>query len=431
MLAFALAFGAATSLIFGLYPSLQAAKAQLTLALRDQGGQTTATRSTGAFRQGLVILQTAISLLLLISAGLFGKTLLNLTKVDLGIRIDHLLTFGLTPKLSGYSDERTAQLYHDLRERLAAQPGVSSATAARVSAIGGGSSSGNMTVEGFTPKGDGDDESRFNEVGPDYFRTMGIPLVSGREFTASDRAGAPKVAVVNEAFVRKFITDRPAIGTRVMRGSDPKIKYDTTIVGVVKDAIYSNMRDPMYPVYYSAAAQAGQQRSMNFYVRTAGDPLQAASAVRGAVASLDSNLPMVNLRTMQSQIDANVANERLLSMLTGAFAGLATLLAAVGLYGVLAFNVARRTREIGIRMALGAGAAQVRRLVVGEVLLIIGIGTAMGLTSAWFAGALVQSVLFNTPPADPWVFGFAAAILGVIAPAAATSPSDGPPALTR
>jgi predicted permease len=422
MLAFALALAAATSIIFGLYPSLQASRAQLTSALRDQSGQTTATRATGAFRKGLVTLQTAISLLLLISAGLFGKTLLNLTRIDLGIRTDHLLTFNLTPKLSGYSDERTAQLYHDLRERLAALPGVTSATAARVAAVAGSSSSGNMTVEGFTPKGDGDDNSRFNEVGPDYFRTMGIPLIAGREFTDGDRAGAPKVAVVNEAFVRHFIPNRPPIGTQVMRGSDTKIKYDTVIVGVVKDSIYSNMREPAVPVYYSVAAQARQQRSMNFYVRTVADPLQAARAVRGAVGSLDPNLPLVNLRTMQAQIDANVANERLLSMLTGAFAGLATLLAAVGLYGVLAFNVARRTREIGIRMALGAGAAQVRRLVVREVLVIIGIGTVLGLTAAWFAGALVQSVLFDTQPADPWVFASAAAVLGIIALAAAYVP---------
>jgi ABC-type antimicrobial peptide transport system permease subunit len=175
-------------------------------------------------------------------------------------------------------------------------------------------------------------------------------------------------------------------------------------------------------VYYSVYAQARQQRNMNFYIRTAADPLQAASAVRGAVASFDPNLPLVNLRTMQAQIDANVANEWLLSMLTGAFASLATLLAAVGLYGVLAFNVARRTREIGIRMALGAGAAQVRRLVVREVLVIIGIGTAVGLTAAWFAGALVQSVLFGTQPADPWIFASAAAVLAVIALAAAYVP---------
>ena len=324
--------------------------------------------------------------------------------------------------MSGYTDERTAQLYRDLRERLAALPGVTSATTARVGAVAGSNSSTNMTVEGFTPRGDGDDNSRINEVGPDYFRTLGIPLLAGREFTDSDRAGAPKVAVVNEAFVRHFIANRPAIGTQVMRGSDTKIKYDTVIVGVVKDAVYSNMREAPVPVYYSVAAQARQQRNMNVYVRTVADPLQAAGAVRGAVASFDANLPLVNLRTMQAQIDANVANERLLSLLTGTFAGLATLLAAVGLYGVLAFNVARRTREIGIRMALGAGAAQVRRLVVREALLIIAIGMLVGLTAAWFAGALVQSVLFGTQPGDPWVYASAAAMLGFIALVAAYVP---------
>jgi predicted permease len=422
MLAFALLLAVATSLIFGLYPALQASKAQLTSALRDQSGQTTASRSTGLFRKGLVTLQTAISVLLLISAGLFGKTLLNLSKIDLGIRTDHLMTFSLNPKLSGYSEERTAQLYIDLRERLAALPGVTTATRARVAAISGAASSGNMTVQGFTSKGDGDDESSFNEIGPDYFRTLGIPLIAGREFTDSDRLGAPKVAIVNEAFVRHFIGNRNPIGVGVFRGGGKDIKFDTFIVGVVKDAKYSTMKEAPPPVYYSASAQSPRQRNMNFYVRTATEPAHLASAIRGAVASLDPNLPIVNLRTMQAQIDANMANERLLSLLTGTFAGLATLLAAIGLYGVLAFNVARRTREIGIRMALGASAPQVRRLVVREVLVIIGLGLATGLAAAWFAGRLIESVLFQTKPADPWIFVSAAAVLGIIALVAAYVP---------
>lgn len=423
MLLFALVLAGATSLIFGLYPALQASKAQLTSALRDQSGQTTASRSTGLFRKGLVTLQTAISLLLLVSAGLFGKTLLNLSRVDLGIRPDHLMTFSLTPKLSGYSDERVAQLYQQLRERLAALPGVTSATGSRVPAIAGSNSSGNMTVDGFTPRGDDDSQSSLNEVGPDYFRTMGMPLVAGREFTENDRVGAPKVAIVNEAFVKHFIGNRNPMGVGVYRGGGSNVKFDTTIVGVVKDARYSSLRDPIPPVYYTPYAQSPRQRSLYFYVRTAIDPVQSASAIRGAVASLDPNLPIINMRTMQAQLDANMANERLLSMLTGAFAGLATLLAAIGLYGVLAFNVARRTREIGIRMALGASAPQVRRLVVREVSVIIGIGLAAGLGAAAAAGQLIQSVLFETKPADPWIFASAAAVLGVIALAAAYVPA--------
>jgi predicted permease len=422
MLGFALLLAVVTSLVFGVYPALKASKAQLTSALRDQSGQTTASRSTGLFRKGLVVLQTAISVLLLISAGLLGKTLLNLSKIDLGIRTDHLMTFSLDPKLSGYSNERTAQLYIDLRERLAVLPGVTSATRARVGAITGAASSGNITVEGFTPKGGDADESSFNEIGPDYFRTLGIPLVAGRELMDSDRLGAPKVAIVNEAFVRHFIGNRNPIGVGVFRGADDNVKFDTFIVGVVKDAKYSDMKEAPPPVYYSASAQSPRQRSMNFYVRTALEPAQLGTAIRGAVAALDPNLPIVNMRTMQAQIDANVANERLLSLLTGSFAGLATLLAAIGLYGVLAFNVARRTREIGIRMALGASAPQVRSLVVHDVLLIIGIGLAMGLAAAAAAGRLIQSVLFETKPADPWVFVSAAAVLGIIALAAAYVP---------
>jgi predicted permease len=423
MLAFALLLALATILIFGLYPALQASRAQLTAALRDQSNQATASRATGLFRKGLVTLQTAISLLLLVSAGLFGKTLLNLSRVDLGVRVDHLMVFSLTPKLNGYDDARVIQLYEQLIERLRAIPGVTSATTSRVPAIAGSSSSGNMTVEGFTPKGDGDSESHFNEVGPDYFRTLGIPLIAGREFSESDRAVTPKVAIVNQAFVRHFIGNRNPIGVGVYRGGGNNVKLDTIIVGIVKDAKYSSMKEAPPPVYYTPYTQTQRQRANYFYVRTVNDPLQAAGAIRAAVAAIDPNLPVVNMRTMQAQIDVNVANERLLSILTGTFAALATLLAAIGLYGVLAFNVARRTREIGIRMALGAGASQVRRLIVREVAVMIGVGVAAGLASALAAGKLIESVLFGTKPSDPWVYTSAAAILCLIALAAAYVPA--------
>ena len=422
VLVFAIALALVTSVVFGLYPAWQASRAQLTLALRDQSGQTTAGRSTGVFRKGLVTLQTAISLLLLISAGLFGKTLLNLSRIDLGVRVDHLLMFSLTPRLNGYDDARSLQLFERLVERLAAMPGVISATGSRVPAIAGSSSSTNLTVEGYKPASDNDTQSSLNEIAPAYFRTFGVPLVAGREFTSADRAGAPKVAIVNETFVKHFLGTRNPLGVGVLRGTDPHPVFDTVIVGVVKDAKYNSMKEPPPPVYYTPLAQNPRQRLMYFYVRTATDPLQAAGAIRAAVAELDTNLPVLNLKTMQAQIDSNVANERLLSYLTGTFAALATLLAAIGLYGVLAFNVARRTREIGIRMALGAGISQVRRLVVRDVVVIIAIGMAAGLGAAAVAGRLVQSVLFNTAPADPAVYAGAALVLALIAIAAAYVP---------
>jgi len=422
VLVFAVLLALLTSVVFGLYPAWQASRAELTLALRDQSGQTTAGRSTGVFRKGLVTLQTAISLLLLISAGLFGKTLLNLSRIDLGVRVDHLLVFSLTPRLNGYDDARSLQLFERLVERLAALPGVTSATASRVPAIAGSNSSTNLTVEGYQPASDNDTQSALNEIAPDYFRTFGVPLIAGREFTTADRAGAPKVAIVNEAFVKQFIGTGHPLGVGVFRGGGTNVTFDTRIVGVVKDAKYSNMKEPAPPVYYTPVAQSPRQRLMNFYVRTATDPLQAAGAIRAAVAELDPNLPVLNMKTMQAQIDANVTNERLLSYLTGTFAMLATLLAAIGLYGVLAFNVARRTREIGIRIALGAGVSQVRRLVVRDVVAIIAIGMAAGLGAAAVAGRLIQSVLFNTAPADPAVYAGAAMLLAVIAIAAAYVP---------
>jgi putative ABC transport system permease protein len=309
-----------------------------------------------------------------------------------------------------------------LRERLAALPGAVSATSARVPALAGSASSTNLTVEGYTPRNDDRDQSSLNEIGPDYFRTLGVPLVAGREFTESDRAGAPKVAIVNEAFVRRFIGDRNPIGVGVFRGGGSNVKLDTFIVGVVKDAKYSSLKEPPPPVYYTPYAQSPRLRAFHYYVRTTIDPVQTAGSIRGALASLDPNLPVINLQTMQAQIDENVANERLLSLLTGTFAALATLLAAIGLYGVLAFNVARRTREIGIRMALGASAPAVRRLVVREVVAVVAIGLAAGLGAAAVVGRLIQSVLFETGPADPWVFASAAAVLGVIALMAAYVP---------
>jgi putative ABC transport system permease protein len=422
MLLVAMLLAGATSVIFGLYPALEASRAGLTASLRDQSGQTTAKRATSAFRNSLVAFQAAVSLLLLVSAGLFATTLVRLSRVDLGLRTDHLMTFTLTPKLNGYSDDRVRALYAQMQERLAGLPGVASATAARVAVMTSSASSGNMTVEGFTPRTDDDADAFLNEVLPDYFRTLGIPLVAGREFTAADRVGAPKVAIVNEAFVKHFIGTRNPLGVGVLRGGGNNVKFDTFIVGVVKDAHYSAMREPPPPTYYQPYLQGTRQRPLTFYVRTSIDPLQTAGSIRAVVASLDPELPIRNQRTMDAQIESNVASERVLAILTGCFAGLATLLAAIGLYGVLAFNVARRTREIGIRMALGATVPHVRRLVVRDAGVIIGIGLAAGLGAAIVAGRLIASVLFQTSPADPRILASATLVLGLIAIAAAYVP---------
>jgi len=419
VLLFSFGLSVATGILFGLVPALQSSKADLVTSLKSQAGQASATASATAFRKSLVTAQMSISLLLLISAGLFGKTLLNLSSVNLGIRADHLVTFSLLPKLNKYTDPAIAALHEELTGRLAAIPGVTLVSSAQVPVIANSSSSRTITVEGYTPPSDDGAVSNYNQIGAGFFRTVGMPLIGGREFTRSDNLAAPKVAIVNEAFVRQFFAKQSPLGRHLGSGSN---KPDMEIVGVVKDARYADLKEPPPPVFYLPIAQSTRWNFVNFYVRTALDPEHIAPQVQRTVASLDPNLPIRELKTMEAQIEENMFAERMLSSLTSAFAGLATLLAAVGLNGVLAYNVARRTREIGIRMALGAGSAHVRRLVVREVALMLGIGTAAGLVAAAAAGKFVQSFLFGMKPLDAAVYGVAAGLLWLIALGAAYMP---------
>ncbi|MBI4873045.1 MAG: ABC transporter permease [Acidobacteria bacterium] len=419
VLLFSLGLSVATGVLFGLFPALQASKPDLVAALKNQAGQISSAGSANFFRKALVTAQVATSLLLLISAGLFGKTLVNLSKVDLGMRPDHLLTFSLLPKLSGYSDQRVASFHERLLERLAALPGVKLASAAQVPAIAGSSSSSSISVEGYVAPSDAAAQSNFNVVGADYFRTLGIALVAGREFTPADNATGPKVAVVNEAFVRQFLPGRDPLDRRIGTGREPDIR----IVGVVKDARYSELKEAPPAVFCTPLAQARRWNMVHYYLRTAGEPEAAANLARREVAALDPHLPIRQLKTMQAQIEENMFVERLLSGLTGSFAGLATLLAALGLYGVLAYNVARRTREIGIRMALGAGGGRVRGLVLREVGLMLAIGTVAGVGSAAAVGRLVQAVLYGMKPWDALVYGGSVGLLWLIALAAAYVPA--------
>ena len=422
VLLFCLACSIATGLLFGLYPALQATKPDLIPSLKAQSGQTSAGGSN-FFRKSLVTAQVAISLLLLVAAGLLGRTLINLNRVDLGIRSDHLLTWLLMPRLNQYSDERARAFFEQVNERLKAIPGATMITSSQIPAIAGSNSSQNITVEGFTPQSDGDDNSNFNLVGPDYFRTMGVALVSGREITEADGPNAPKVAVVNEAFVRHFLPNQNPIGRHMARGGGKDVKLEVEIVGVVKDFKYSSLKEAPKTVFYLPHRQVKSQNALYFYVRTGIEPMQVIGQVRRIVSELDPNLPIRDLKTMETQIEENLFAERLLSQLTVSFAGLATVLAAVGLYGVLAFNVARRTREIGIRMALGAEAGHVRGLVAREVVLMLGIGTVVGLGTAAGACTLLKSMLFGLQPWDPAIYAGSALLLWLIAIAAAYVPS--------
>jgi predicted permease len=357
-----------------------------------------------------------------VGAGLLARTFVNLTRVELGLDVDRLVTFSLQPKLNGYDDARAAALYLDLTDRLVAMPGVEHVAAARVPVLADTSSGTNVTVEGSAVLDEGAD-SNANVVGPDYFRTMGMPLLRGREFGRADEASAPRVVVVNEAFVRHFLPGQDPIGRRMATGRGRRIKLDLEIVGVVRDARYSSLREAAPPVFYTPYLQSAKQTGLTFYVRTAADPEAMAPVVRREVAALDRNLPVGDLQTMRRQVERSLRAEKLLSLLAAGFAALATGLAAVGLYGVLAYDVARRTREIGIRMALGARAAEVRALVVKDVVLLAGLGSALGLAFAAAAGRLLHAVLFGTTAWDPAVYAGALTVVSVVSIAAAYLPA--------
>ncbi|MBS1855618.1 MAG: ABC transporter permease [Acidobacteria bacterium] len=420
MLLFSLTVSVLTGILFGLFPALQASKADVASTIKDQAGQISGSTASPWLRKALVTLQMALSLMLLIAAGLFGRTLVNLSRLQVGIRTDHLMTFSLLPRLNRYSDERARQFHEQLSDRMSAIPGATMVTAALVPAIAGYNESTSVAVEGYVPPGDQGASSSLSVVGAGYFRTMELPLIAGREFTGADNAAAPRVALVNQAFVRRFFEGRNPLGRHIGRGID---KPDMEIVGVVKDAPYSDTRQPVPPVFYSPLAQSKRWGTLFYYVRTAVEPLSVAAQIRRAVAALDPNLPVRELKTMQAQIEENDFEERILMRLTAAMAGLATILAAVGLYGVLAFNVARRTREIGIRMALGAGAGDVRGLVMREMLLILAAGTVAGLGAAAASLKVTQSLLFGLKPWDAAVYAAAAAVLWAVALGAAYLPA--------
>ena len=267
-----------------------------------------------------------------------------------------------------------------------------------------------------------DEDSSYNETGADYFRTLGLPLISGREFTPQDIAATPKVAVVNEAFAKHFFGGQNPIGRRFDRGKSGTPKYEIEIVGLVKNAKYSSIQEAPPRVFYIASVQYVRQDSQSFYVRTGLDPKLISNSIRATISSLDPNLPVRDLKTMQTQVDENLFAERLMALLTAGFAGLATLLAAIGLYGVLSFNIARRTREIGIRMALGATQGNVRKLVVREAGIMLGIGTIAGIGAAVGLGRFVDSLLFGMKPWDPYVYLSATVLLALVALLAAYVP---------
>ncbi len=410
ILAFTLGISLLTGVIFGLAPALQATRPELAATLKDQVGSIAGGASVG-LRKTLVAVQVSLSLLLLIGAGLFIRSLSNLKDLDPGFRTANLLGFAVDPPMNGYQPERSLDFYRRLRENLDAIPGVEASSLAVIPVLVGDEWDQSMAVEGYRHKPTEAPDPHMQFISPDYFKTLDIPILAGRDFRMTDGREAPKVCIVNEKFARRYFKDGIAIGKHIGMGGDPGTKLDIEIIGVVRDTKYESMRDEVPIEVYRPYHQMEFVIGMYAYVRTARQPEQAFSSIRRVVNSLDPNLPIFQMKTIEAQMEESLISERLVATLSAGFGLLATLLAAIGLYGVMSYIVVQRTREIGVRIALGASGRDVLALVMRDVILLTGIGIAIGLPAAWGLTRLVRSQLYGIQPND--ALTIAAATLGI------------------
>ncbi|MEY4095891.1 MAG: hypothetical protein RLZZ53_3090 [Acidobacteriota bacterium] len=414
MVAFAGAAALITGIAFGLFPALHSTRPDLAATLKNQAGQPGGAKAARRFRTTLATVQIAMSMALLVPAGLFAKSLFNVSRVDLGLRTDHMVLFSLAPELNSYTTERTRQLFERIEDEIGAVPGVTAMSAALVPVLAGDNWGNSMIVEGFNAGPDTDTNASFNAVGPGYFKTMGIPLMSGREFTRADADGAPKVAIINQAFAKKFNLGDNPLGKRIAPGG-PGNKPDIEIIGLVQDAKYSDVKREVPPQYFRPYRQEERLGYGYFYIRTSTPPEQMLQTIPVLMRKVDASLPLGDIKTMDQQVRESVSEDRIISTLSLAFAVLATVLAAIGLYGVLAYTVAQRTREFGLRMALGADGGAVRGMVMKQVGKMALIGGAAGMVIAIGVGRLAQSLLFQMEGSDPVVLAASAFALALVA----------------
>jgi len=413
-----------TALVFGLTPAIQAARPNVAPVLKDTVGGIVGGGTHVRVRKTLVAAQVMLSLLLLVGAGLFIRSLKNLRDMGPGFTSGNLVTFNLDPSMNGYSNERSKLFYRQLADEVSTLPGVRSVGLARIRILDGDDWDSSVAVEGYHQTGIQSPEAFMNSISPGYFQTLNVPLLAGRDFTGQD-AGTiqhgdkpadtvPRVVIINEAFAKRFFGSAGnAIGRHVGFGGGPDSKTDMEIVGVIKDVKYTSLRDAIQIQMFVPYMADSLVSSMTLYARTTMDPDPFFSAVRSKVRALDSNLPVYGMRTMEQQISKSLLVERLIASLSAVFGALATLLAVIGLYGVMAYTVARRTREIGIRMALGAFQRDVVWMVMREVLVLLGIGLATGLAAALVLVKLVQTQLYGVSGHDPVTV--ALAVLGLAA----------------
>jgi predicted permease len=411
-----------TSLLFSIAPVFHFLRPDLANALRQNSG--TASKGSQRFRKLAVGAQIALSVMLLGGAGLFVRTLDNLRHQPVGFEPANLDTFSLDPTRSGYGDERTAQIVTSSLDALRRIPGVASVASSTDPDLSGNGNGSNFTLEGHKQAEDEDVDFEIPWVSPDYFATMRQPLLVGREFTVADAAGQPKVAIVNLALAKRFYgSAQNALGRALGEGGGSSVHLDTTIVGVVGDVKHQDLRTEIGPAVYRPYLQRPHPGSVQVYARTLSAPESVEGAIRLTIHQLDPTLVVDGLRTMDEQVSRMASDERALAFLAIGFSVLALLLAAVGLYGVLAYSTEQRTREIGVRLALGSRRSAVIFLVVREMALIAGIGVVVALPSVVGLAQLFRTQLYGVTTFDPITLGGAVFLTGVMVILAAALPA--------
>lgn len=441
LLAFLFGLSFLTGILFGLAPALQTGKASLASSLREETGST-ATRSRFYLRKGLVVLQVALSLLLLIGAGMFLRSLRNLHQLQTGFHKDHLLLVDLDPRRNGYKGQQLRDYYERLADRVAAIPGIRSAALASITPLSGSRWNQQVSIPGYVRQENERMVVDQNAVGPRYFETIGIPIVLGRDFRPEDnppftfepptgpptgkqppeqRAG-PRYAIINEWVAKKYFAGQNPIGRRLSLTETYDAEASFEIIGVVKDARYFGLRRDTEGMIYQTSWRSGA-RSSTLCVRTTGEPKAVLELIRREANLLDSTVPILRARTMEEQVDNNILQERFIALLSSFFGGVALLLAAVGLYGVVAHAVTRRTREIAIRMALGAERSSVLWLILKDAVVLVALGAAIAVPAALAVTKLASAFLYGITPRDPLSTIAATMLLMMIAAIASLVPA--------
>lgn len=425
VLGFTVTVSLLSGVVFGLAPALRASRTDLSTALKAKTARVGALKLRSGLAPALIVSQVALSLVLLIGAGLFARSLLKLEREDLGFNRDNVLLVDIDTRLAGYKPKELSGLYRQLLDRLGALPGVRSETVATYSPLSGTARTSNISLQGYMPE-PGDPMLLSDMlIGPGYCQTLGLPLLLGREIGAQDTPASAKVAVVNEAFVKAFLHGENPVGRRFGFGDEEKDSGDIEIVGVIGDVKYESAKDKPIPAAYRPILQVQDQGAYasNLEIRTEGDPLAAASSVRSAIAQVDDKLPVVGVTSFSKQLADSLRQERLIAQLVSVFGLLALILACVGLYGVMAHAVTRRSNEIGIRMALGAESSSILWMVLKETLILVGAGVAIGIPVSLAASRLVLTQLYGLSAGDPLTLGGAVTLLIVVAAIAGYLPA--------